>query len=47
MLMYYLLEIEQTYARVSYSYEIAIEDEEYVKWMFMLGEYYRGQGDSI
>jgi hypothetical protein len=21
----------------------AIEDEEYVKWMFMLGEYYRGQ----
>ena len=20
----------------------AIEDEEYVKWMFMLGEYYRG-----
>ena len=20
-----------------------IEDEEYVKWMFMLGEYYRGQ----
>ena len=23
----------------------AIEDEEYVKWMFMLGEYYRGQRD--
>jgi hypothetical protein len=22
-----------------------IEDEEYVKWMFMLGEYYRGQRD--
>ncbi len=21
----------------------AIEDEEYVRWMFMLGEYYRGQ----
>ena len=21
----------------------AIKDEEYVKWMFMLGEYYRGQ----
>jgi hypothetical protein len=21
----------------------AIEDEEYAKWMFMLGEYYRGQ----
>ena len=21
----------------------AIEDEDYVKWMFMLGEYYRGQ----
>jgi hypothetical protein len=21
----------------------AIEDEEYVKWMFMLGEYYRDQ----
>jgi len=21
----------------------AIEDEEYVKWMFKLGEYYRGQ----
>ena len=21
----------------------AIEDEEYVKWMFMLGEYYSGQ----
>jgi hypothetical protein len=20
-----------------------IEDEEYVRWMFMLGEYYRGQ----
>ncbi|HKG90027.1 MAG TPA: hypothetical protein VKA95_17060 [Nitrososphaeraceae archaeon] len=23
----------------------AIEDEEYVKWTFMLGEYYRGQRD--
>jgi hypothetical protein len=23
----------------------AIEYEEYVKWMFMLGEYYRGQRD--
>jgi hypothetical protein len=23
----------------------AIEDEEYVKWMFMLGDYYRGQRD--
>jgi hypothetical protein len=23
----------------------AIEDEEYVRWMFMLGEYYRGQKD--
>ena len=23
----------------------AIEDEDYVKWMFMLGEYYRGQRD--
>jgi hypothetical protein len=23
----------------------AIEDEEYAKWMFMLGEYYRGQRD--
>jgi hypothetical protein len=22
-----------------------IEDEEYVRWMFMLGEYYRGQID--
>jgi hypothetical protein len=22
-----------------------IEDEEYVKWMFKLGEYYRGQKD--
>ncbi|HEV2876176.1 MAG TPA: hypothetical protein VGW09_02755 [Nitrososphaeraceae archaeon] len=22
-----------------------MEDEEYVKWMFMLGEYYRGQRD--
>jgi hypothetical protein len=21
----------------------AIEDEEYVRWIFMLGEYYRGQ----
>jgi len=21
----------------------AIEDEEYVRWMFMLGEYYKGQ----
>ena len=21
----------------------AIEDEEYARWMFMLGEYYRGQ----
>jgi hypothetical protein len=21
----------------------AIQDEEYVKWVFMLGEYYRGQ----
>ena len=25
----------------------AIEDEEYLKWMFMLGEYYRGQRPSI
>jgi hypothetical protein len=23
----------------------AIEDEDYVKWMFVLGEYYRGQRD--
>jgi hypothetical protein len=23
----------------------AIEDEEYVKWMFMLGKYYRGPKD--
>ena len=22
-----------------------MEDEEYVKWMFMLGEYYRGKRD--
>jgi hypothetical protein len=22
-----------------------MEDEEYAKWMFMLGEYYRGKGD--
>jgi hypothetical protein len=22
-----------------------MEDEEYVEWMFMLGEYYRGQKD--
>jgi hypothetical protein len=22
-----------------------IQDDEYVKWMFMLGEYYRGQKD--
>jgi hypothetical protein len=41
----FLLKIEQTYVRALYSYETAIEDEEYVKWMFMLGEYYRGQGD--
>ena len=25
----------------------AIEDEDYVKSMFMLGEYYRGQRDSV
>jgi len=25
----------------------AIEDEEYVKWMFMPGEYYRGQRSWI
>jgi hypothetical protein len=25
----------------------AIEDEDYVKWMFMLGEYYRGQRLSV
>ena len=24
----------------------AIEDEEYVKWMFMLGEYYRDQRET-
>ena len=28
-----------------YGMKKAIEDEEYVKWMFMLGEYYRGQRD--
>jgi hypothetical protein len=25
----------------------AIEDEEYVKKLFMLGKYYRGQGDRV
>ena len=28
-------------AGISFTYERAIEDEEYVKWVFMLVEYYR------
>ena len=31
--------------RISSRIKKAIEDEEYVKWMFMLGEYHRGQRD--
>ena len=35
----------QEYICNVYGMKKAIEDEEYVKWMFMLGEYYRGQRD--